>query len=382
MKKLGFGMMRLPQTNKDDPKSINFKEVEQIANIYLENEYNYFDTAFHYHAEESEIALKKSIIDKHPREKLIIADKLPIYAIFKEEDVMPTFEKQLKRTGAKYFDYYLLHNVGPLSEKGMEAVDFFKFIEDIKATGKVKNLGISSHANANYIENILKKHADKIDFIQLQLNYLDWDSESIESRKCYEIARKYNLPIIVMEPLKGGFLSNVPKEAEKLMHDFNGQSPTEWAFRFLIGLDNIIMILSGMSNIKQMENNIKIFDNIKPLNNKELEILKQVTDIINSKIAIDCTKCGYCLRVCPEKINIPREFDMYNHDMLQGDDGLTVTGLLFKNFINDGNILPSACIECGACIPQCPQHIDIPEELKKVAARFETPVYGFEPKKE
>lgn len=376
MKKLGFGMMRLPKENEDDPESIKQEEVNQMVKVYMNAGYNYFDTAYVYPG--SEVSLRKAVTDQYVREDVVIADKLPLMVITKEEQLESIFQEQLDRTGAEYFDYYLLHNVSGYSTAGFENVPSFKFARNKKEEGKIKKLGFSSHANAEYIEKIIKENPD-FEFVQLQINYLDWENEQIDSKKCYELACKYNLPVIVMEPLKGGFLANVPDDARKLMEDYNGQSPVEWAFRFLAGLENVECVLSGSSSLKQLEENIEFFKNIKPLNDEELEILDKVRKIINDQIEIDCTKCGYCLSSCPEKILIPKLFDIYNNDMIEGIDGWTAIGNEYLNYAKKGDHgLASDCIECGACISQCPQHINIPEELKKVATRFEIPIYKFD----
>lgn len=370
-------MMRLPLNKPDAEKNINIEELKDMADTYIKNNYNYFDTGYHYHQGESEVALRKAIIERYSRNKLKISDKLPIYAINKEEQLNEIFNDQLNKTGAEYFDYYLLHDVGMASEVENKNVDTFSYVKSLREIGVIRHLGFSSHADATYIESVLKKHPD-LEFILLQLNYLDWENNSIQSRKCYEIACKYDIPVMVMEPLKGGFLSNVPSEAQKLMFECNNQTPTEWAFRFLAGFDNIKRILSGMNNTIQVKNNLKIFKNLKPLDEDELKIIDEVRNIINRNIAINCTQCHYCQGVCPVNINIPKMFDLYNHDRIENAKGFTVLGNIFVNYSKDkDNGLPSDCINCKRCIPKCPQHLNIPEEIKKVETRFQTPTYGF-----
>lgn len=368
--------MRLPLNKKDDLKDINQEEVNRMVDLFIEKGFTYFDTGYEYHGGESEVALNKAVIARYPRDSFIIADKLPVYKIIKEEELVPIFEEQLERLGVEYFDYYLMHNVSGFSEPGFIGVNSFEFANKMKEEGKVKKLGLSSHANAEYLDNILIQHPE-MEFVQLQLNYLDWESTSIEARKCYEVARKHNKPIIVMEPLKGGFLANVPEEAEKLMKDYNGQSPVEWALRFVAGLEGVILVLSGTSDYQQMEENIKIFDDIQPLNEEEHEILKKVIDIINSNITVNCTSCNYCLSSCNENINIPHIFDLYNSEMREDAKGYTVMGNAYANYSLEGNKIASDCIACGNCSNICPQHLDIPKYMKDVKARFEIPLYGF-----
>lgn len=377
MVEMGFGMMRLPKTDENDEKSIDQEQVNKMMDVYLDSGFNYLDTAYPYHEGLSEVSLRKAAVEKYPRESLIIADKLPIFSITKEEQLEPIFNEQLERCGVDYFDYYLMHNVSGFSEAGFIGVDSFKFAEEKKAEGKIKKLGLSSHANAEYLDNVLNEHPN-MDFVQLQINYLDWENDGVQSRKCYEVARKHGLPVIVMEPLKGGFLADVPEEAEKLMRDYNGQSPVVWALRYIASLDGVETILSGASSLEQMKANVKIFKNIEPLNDEEQEIIQKVVDIINSNITVPCTKCNYCLTSCPMNIKISTLFDLYNNEMIQDHDGYTAVGNAYVNYSKiEGNGLASDCIGCGACVQQCPQHIDIPKFMGDVAARFETPIYGF-----
>jgi predicted aldo/keto reductase-like oxidoreductase len=207
---------------------------------------------------------------------------------------------------------------------------------------------------------------------------LDWENDGIESRKCYEVARKYDLPIVVMEPLKGGFLVNVPEEAEKIMKEVNSENPVSWALRYVASLDGVFMVLSGSTSIEQLEENILIMDNFKHLTDEENEAIIKVTDIINSQITVPCTKCNYCLSSCPKHINIPKLFDWYNHEKIENNDGFTAVGNAYVNYSKiDENTIASDCISCGMCVKECPQHINIPEIMKDVKETFEIPLYGF-----
>ena len=285
--------MRLPLTNEDDLKSVDQEQVNEMVDKYMEAGFNYFDTAYPYHDGMSEVALRKAVVERYPRDSYVVADKLPLFLITKEEQLETIFTEQLERTGLDYFDYYLLHNVSGFSEAGFVGVNSFEFALKKKEEGKIKHLGVSSHANAEYIENIIKQHPE-LEFIQLQINYLDWENEGVESRKCYEVARKYDLPIVVMEPLKGGFLVNVPEKAAKIMKDSNGQEPVYWALKYVAGLEGVFMVLSGASSIEQMEQNIKIMDNDEKITTHEKEVISEVVSIINSQITVPCTKCNYC----------------------------------------------------------------------------------------
>ena len=378
MKKMGFGMMRLPLTDENDLKSINQEEVNKMADIFMENGFNYFDTAYPYHDGLSEVALKKAVVERYPRESFVIADKLPLFLITKEEQLEQIFNQQLERCGVDYFDYYLLHNVSGFSEAGFIDVDSFSFVKKLKEDGKIKKMGLSTHANAEYLDNILKKHPE-IEFVQLQVNYLDWENDGVESRKCVEVAKKYNLPVIVMEPLKGGFLANIPPEAEKIMKEYNPDaSAVSWALRYVASMDEVFMVLNGVSSLEQMEENIKIMDSHDKLNQDEYEIISNVIDIINSKITVPCTKCNYCISTCPVNINIPKLFDFYNNQKIENIQTFTAVGNAYVNYSKiESNGIASDCIQCGKCVKECPQHINIPEVMEDVKKTFEIPLYGF-----
>lgn len=378
MKKLAFGMMRLPKFDENDDSTVDFEQVNEMADLFLDKGFTFFDTAYPYHMGNSEIAFRKAVVEKYPRDSYVVADKLPLFLITSEDQLEPIFSEQLERTGLDYFDYYLLHNVSGFSEAGFLDVDSFAFANKKKQEGKIKHLGLSTHANAEYLDNILTIHPE-MEFVLLQINYLDWENEGVESRKCYEVACKHNKPVLVMEPLKGGFLADIPPEAEKLMKDYNPDaSVISWALRFVASLDNVCMVLTGASSLKQLEENIDDFENFTPLNDEEYEILDKVREIINSNITVECTKCKYCLDACPEEINIPKLFDLYNNEKIQDLGDWTPVGNAYVNYSKlPGVGLASDCSECGACVEECPQHIDIPEVMKDVAKTFETDYYGF-----
>ena len=378
MKKLAFGMMRLPLLDENDESSVDFEQVNKMADLFLERGFTFFDTAYPYHFGNCEVAFRKAVVERYPRDSYVIADKLPLFSITSEDQLEPIFSEQLERTGVDYFDYYLLHNVSGFSEKGFLDVDSFGFANKKKEEGKIKHLGLSTHGNAEYLDNILTMHPE-MEFVLLQINYLDWESDGIESRKCYDVACKHNKPVLVMEPLKGGFLADVPPEAEKLMKDYNPDaSVVSWALRFVASLDNVCMVLTGASSLEQLEQNIEDFENFTPLNDEEYEILENVRDIINSNITVECTKCKYCLDACPESINIPKIFDLYNNEKILDPAPWTPVGNAYLNYSK----LPSAgiasdCTECEMCVEECPQHIDIPKVMKDVVKTFETEYYGF-----
>ncbi len=379
MTQLGFGMMRLPLLDENDQTSIDLEQVTEMVDAYMESGFNYFDTAFVYHEGVGESTFKKTVVDRYPRDSYKIATKLPLFVITEESQLEPIFAQQLENLGVDFIDYFMLHNVSGFTENAWKNVDLYSFIEEKKKQGYIKHIGISTHGNAEFLEEILFEHPE-LEFVLLQINYLDWEDEGIESKKCWEVARKYNKQIMIMEPFKGGFLADVPEDAEKIMKEYApDNSVVSWAMRFVANLEEIDVVLTGASTLEQLENNIDEFKNADPLNDEEMEILREVSDIINSNITVDCTKCRYCVDTCTEEIDIAKVFDLYNkHKMLENDDW-TQFGNAYLNYSKLPDVgIASDCIECEACIEECPQSINIPEVLKDVAKTFETEIYGFE----
>ena len=378
MSKLGMGLMRLPLMDENDQTSIDYEEVNRMVDAYMDAGFDYFDTAFVYHEGVGEAAFRKCVVERYPRESFKIATKLPLFVITEESQLEPIFAQQLENCGVDYFDYYMLHNVSGFTENAWKNVDLYSFIQKKKEEGYIKHIGISTHGNAEFLEELLFDHPE-LEFVLLQINYLDWEDEGIESMKCLEVARKYNKQVMIMEPYKGGFLADVPEEAEKLMKEYNpDRSVVSWAMRFVANLDDIEVVLTGASNLEQLESNINEFNNADPLNDEEMEIISQVSEIINSNITVDCTKCRYCVDTCAEDIDIAKIFDLYNKHKLLETDEWTQFGNAYLNYSKlDGVGIASDCIECENCIEECPQQINIPEVLKDVAKTFETEIYGF-----
>ena len=378
MSKLGMGLMRLPLMDENDQTSIDYEEVNKMVDAYMDAGFDYFDTAFVYHEGVGEAAFRKCVVERYPRESFKIATKLPLFVITEESQLEPIFAQQLENCGVDYFDYYMLHNVSGFTENAWKNVDLYSFIQKKKEEGYIKHIGISTHGNAEFLEEILFDHPE-LEFVLLQINYLDWEDEGIESRKCLEVARKYNKQVMIMEPYKGGFLADVPEEAEKIMKEYNpDRSVVSWAMRFVANIEDVEVVLTGASNLEQLESNIREFNDADPLNDEEMEIISQVSEIINSNITVDCTKCRYCVDTCPEDIDIAKIFDLYNKHKLLETDEWTQFGNAYLNYSKlDGVGIASDCIECENCIEECPQQINIPEVLKDVAKTFETEIYGF-----
>lgn len=371
-KKLGFGFMRLPLLDKENQESIDFEQLNKMVDMFLENGFTYFDTAYMYHNFKSELALRECLVKRHKRDSFTVASKLPTMFLKSHEDVDRIFNEQLEKCGVEYFDYYLIHNLGTVNYQKAQQFNAFEYVKAKKDAGIVKKFGFSFHDSAELLDKILTEHPE-VDFVQLQINYLDWESQSIQSEKCYQVAEKHGKPVIVMEPVKGGTLANVPEEAEKMLKGYHpDMSIASWAIRFVASLPNVVMVLSGMSDIAQLEDNMGYMKDFVPFVEEEYLLLDKVVKIINQNIAVPCTACQYCVEGCPMKINIPKCFSLYNAEKQALNKGFSIQKGYYDNYIKEaGNGKASDCIKCGKCEKSCPQHIKITEELVKVAEAFE-----------
>ncbi len=366
-KKLGFGLMRLPEKGTE----IDVEQVEKMVDLFLERGFTYFDTAWMYCNFRSEEVTKKALVERHPRDSYTLATKLHSGFIQSKEDRDKVFNEQLRKTGAGYFDYYLVHDVNSHSIEVYDRLDVWSWIREKKEAGLIREMGFSFHDGPELLDRVLTEHPE-MEFVQLQINYLDWNSKGIQSRKCYEVATKHGKPVTVMEPVKGGTLAAVPEAVEKLFREYAPEaSIPSWAIRFAAGLPNVRMVLSGMSNLEQVDDNTSFMRDLVPLNDEEKRRIWQAVAIINGAIEIPCTGCSYCVDGCPMQIPIPSYFALYNAEKqeLESKDW-TPQQEYYDNLAKEKG-KASDCIRCGQCEGICPQHLPITEDLTKVAALFE-----------
>ncbi|MBR2697406.1 MAG: aldo/keto reductase [Clostridia bacterium] len=372
MKKLGFGLMRLPLMDPNNDAAVDVEQVKEMVDRFMAKGFTYFDTAIMYNGGVSQRVAKAALVDRYPRESFTLATKLHSAYFNSPEDRDRVFNEQLEQTGAGYFDYYLIHGIEAGNYPKYEQYDCFNWLLEKKRQGLVRHAGFSFHDTPELLDEILTKYPE-LEFVQLQINYLDWESEWVQSRRVYEMAVKHGKPVVVMEPVKGGTLAKVPPEARRLLEAADPtMSVPSWAIRFAANLDNVMVVLSGMSNVAQMEDNLSYMQDFKPLTPDEMAMMEKVAGIINAKIAIPCTGCAYCTEGCPQQIPIPKYFSLYNEDMREdlAEKGWTI------NFTNYENLAgkfgkASDCVACGQCEGVCPQHLPIIERLKDVAAHYE-----------
>ena len=357
--KLGFGLMRLPKKDNE----IDIEQFKTMVDLFMEAGFTYFDTAFVYSG--SEEAMKAALIDRYPRESFTVATKMAAWFGCKtREDAINQFETSLKRTGAGYFDYYLLHNLGVVRTKYFEDFDMWNYILEQKAQGKIKHIGFSFHSSAEELEEILIAHPEA-EFVQLQINYADWLSTDIQSKRVYEVARKYNKPVVIMEPVKGGLLADPPEGVAKILKEADpNASFASWAIRFAASQEGVLTVLSGMSNIEQMQDNLSYMKNFKKLDATEQEVIARAQAEIAKYPLIPCTDCKYCAKVCPMNIGIPATFSAMNMLILYNDLN-RAQGREKFHVVGMGKELAEKCIKCGQCEGVCPQHIEIRKHLEE-----------------
>ena len=362
--KLGFGLMRLPMLGDE----VDTEQTNRMVDLFLSNGFTYFDTAYGYIDGKSEKAAKTCIVDRYPRERFQLATKLPAWAVSTADEAKAMLATSLQRTGAGYFDFYLLHSLGDNRTQVFEDYGIWDFVMEQKAKGVLKHVGFSLHDTAEALDAILTKHPEA-EFVQLQINYNDWESASVQSHQCYEVARKHRKPVIIMEPVKGGSLAMLPEPAAGLLHAAAPEvSMSSWAMRYAASLEGVVTVLSGMSNIDQMEDNIKTMKHLTPMSDAERAVLDSVNLALAKLPRVPCTDCHYCVKGCPVEIDIPGVLTAINTKQLYNNQ----TGAQgHYNWVTRAGGVASKCIACGQCEMVCPQHIGIIAELKRAALTFE-----------
>ena len=364
-KNFGFGCMRLPM-NGDQ---VDIAETTRMVDEFLAQGFNYFDTAHGYIGGKSELALKECLTSRYPREAYSLTDKLTDSYFKTEADIRPFFESQLEACGVDYFDFYLMHAQNADNFKKFKACRAYETAFALKAEGRIRHVGLSFHDRAEVLDQILTEYP-QIEVVQIQFNYLDYDDIAVQSRKCYEVCRKHGKPVLVMEPVKGGSLVNLPEEAKKVLDDLHGGSPASYAIRFAAGFPGMMMVLSGMSNMEQMKDNLSYMRDFKPLNETEMAAVNKVQEIFHKMNMIPCTACRYCVEGCPKQISIPDLFAIMNIKQLHHDWN---ADYYYEEVHTAPGRRASDCLKCGKCEKICPQHLPIRKLLEEEAKEFDKP---------
>lgn len=363
-KNFGFGCMRLPMKKG----KIDYDEFEKMIDAFIENGFNYFDTAHGYHNGRSETALRDCLVKRYPRESYVLTNKLTNFYFRSEKDVRPFFESQLEICGVDYFDFYLMHAQSKNIFKHFKKCRAYEQALEFKAEGRIKHFGISFHDRAEVLEQILTEYP-QIEVVQIQLNYVDFDDPAVQAKKCYDVCRKFGKPVIVMEPVKGGNLVRLPQKARKYFDELSDASYASYAIRFAAGFDGVFMVLSGMSDMEQMTDNLSYMKDFKPLDEREMNAVANVCAVFKRMNLISCTACRYCTEGCPKKISIPDLFACMNTKNLYHDWN---ADYYYNEVHTKLGGKASECIACGKCEKACPQHLPIRSLLKSVAKEFES----------
>ena len=366
MPKLGFGLMRLPEKEG----KIDLEQVCRMVDAYLDAGLTYFDTAYVYHSGNSEKIVKEALVKRHPRDSFTLATKLPAWCLKEEADRDRIFNEQLERCGVDYFDFYLLHSIEEgANGQTYDKLNCFEWGVQKKAEGKIRHFGFSFHGSPEYLEELLNAHPE-VEFVQIQLNYADWENPVVRSGRLYEILRQRNIPIIVMEPVKGGSLAKLMPELEARFKAIQpDKSIASWALRFVASLPGVMTVLSGMSSTEQMADNLATFTDFEPMTEAENTVVEEVRRVMMSVEQIGCTSCRYCTDGCPMSISIPDVFRAVNTMKLYGDEFRPKS--FYKNLVSQGHGRAGDCIACGQCEGVCPQHLPIIELLKDASTRLD-----------
>ncbi len=363
--KLGLGLMRLPMLDNE----VDIEKTKEMVDILMKNGFTYFDTAYGYHNQKSECVAKKVLVERYPRDSFQLTTKLPAWMGAKtEQEAKQMFYTSMERAGVDYFDFFLLHNLGSTRTKTFDDFHIWDFLAEQKSLGKIKKLGFSMHDSADALEKILEKHPE-MDFVQLQINYADWNDATIQSKRCYEVARKYGKEIIIMEPIRGGLLANPPQKVKDVLQQADAkQSFASWALRFAASLDGVITVLSGMSNIEQVQENISFMKDFKSLSSDEQNTIKKAQKVLATIPRIPCTNCKYCVKDCPSNIEISEMFGAMNKKLIYDDLASAKGTYAFLKTLGGS---PVDCIKCGLCESVCPQKIGIINELETIVEELE-----------
>ena len=367
--KLGFGAMRLPLTDPDDVTAIDIEQLKAMVDEFIAKGGTYVDTAFVYHDGASETALREALVERYPRNAYTLATKCLAWACASKEEAQACLPTSLERLGVDYIDYYLLHNLGGARTVKFDEYDMWNYVAKAKADGLVRHVGFSMHDGPETLDEILTAHPE-VDFVQLQVNYLDWDDPVTQSARCMEVAAAHGKPVIIMEPVRGGRLANLPERGAAVLAAADPDaSQASWAYRYCLDLPGVLTVLAGASTLEQMQDNISYMQDFKPLNDTELTAIAKVQEIFHSMHLIPCTACRYCTDGCPQQIPIPDYFATLNAKKVT--PGWNAAFYYNVHALHGGKA--SDCVKCGACEEVCPQHLPIRELLEQVAAEFEKP---------